>query len=91
MIVRLLGEGQFSLDDSRLDELNALDEKLEAALATDGEDFQAVLAEMADLVRTEGTPEPDEFLGASDIAIPSEDASREEVVGMLAEDGLIPG
>lgn len=91
MIVRLLGEGQFVVDDGQLDALNALDEKLEVALAGDGDRYRAVLAEMGELVRTVGTPEPDDFLGASDITIPDAEASRTEVGALLAEDGLIPG
>lgn len=91
MIVRLLGEGQFDVDDGQLDALNVLDERLEAALAVDGEGYREVLAEMAELVRSVGTPEPDEFLGASDVTIPDAESSRAEVGELLSEDGLIPG
>lgn len=92
MIVRILGEGQFELDQSYLAALNELDEALDTALGNaDDRAFQAVLGQMAELVRTEGTPEPAEFLGASDLTLPAEDATREEVTAMLAEDGLVPG
>ena len=92
MIVRILGEGQYRLDEGHLDALNELDEELDTALGhADDTAFRAVLARMANLVRTEGTAEPDEFLGGSDLTLPAEDATRAEVHGMLAEDGLVPG
>ena len=92
MIVRILGDNQYQLPDSHLDELNVLDGELEAALAGDDDEaFRAVLGRMTDLVRTEGTPEPDDFLGASDATLPDADATRADVVAMLAEDGLVPG
>ena len=92
MIVRILGEGQFELDETHLGPLNELDEQLDTALGhADDSRFQAVLAQMAELVRSQGTPEPDDFLGASDLTLPAEDATRAEVTAMLAEDGLVPG
>ena len=92
MIVRILGEGQFELDEGHLGPLNELDEQLDTALGhEDDSRFQAVLAQMAELVRTHGKPEPDDFLGASDLTLPAEDATRAEVTAMLAEDGLVPG
>ncbi len=92
MIVRILGDNQYQLAESHLEQLNVLDGELEAALAGDDDEaFRTVLGRMAGLVRTEGTPEPDEFLGASDVTLPDADATREDVVAMLAEDGLVPG
>lgn len=92
MIVRILGDNQYELADSHLEELNVLDGELEEALSGDDDQaFRAVLGRMTGLVRTEGKPEPDEFLGASDVTLPEADATREDVVAMLAEDGLVPG
>ncbi len=92
MIVRILGDNQYELADRHLAGLNVLDGELEAALAADDDEaFRAVLGRMTGLVRTEGTPEPAEFLGASDVTLPDSDATREDVVAMLAEDGLVPG
>lgn len=92
MIVRVLGDNQYELAESHLAQLNVLDGELESALSGDDDTaVRAVLARMAALVRTEGTPQPDDFLGASDVTLPDPDATREEVVAMLAEDGLVPG
>lgn len=92
MIVRILGDNQYQLADSHLEELNVLDGELEKALSGDDDRaFREVLGRMTGLVRTEGTPEPDDFLGASDVTLPDAEATREDVVAMLAEDGLVPG
>ena len=91
MIVRLLGEGQFDVDEGQLDALNVLDQQLEAALAVDGEEYRDVLAQMAELVRSVGTLQADDFLGASDVTIPDAESSRADVGELLSEDGLIPG
>ena len=52
MIVRILGEGQYDLDDHALDALNGLDTQIESAIeAGDGD----ILAErQGDAVRAEG-------------------------------------
>ena len=61
MIVRISGEGQFSVDDAATADLNRLDSELEDTL------------------------EP------SDLILPPQDASMDEVRSMLTEEGLIPG
>ncbi len=92
MIVRILGEGQYQLDDSHLDALNELDNQLEGALQhADDSRFQSLLSQMTALIRQQGSPERDDFLGSSDVTLPAEDATREDVAAMLSDDGLIPG
>jgi len=92
MIVRILGEGQLDVDDSLTAELNELDAKLEAAVNSgDEEAFRPILAQMLDRVRAVGTPVPADSLEASDVILPYSDASMDDVRGLLAEDGLIPG
>jgi len=52
MIVRILGEGQFRVDDSAAAELNLLDTELEAAVEQSDEDkFTAALASLLAQVR----------------------------------------
>jgi hypothetical protein len=94
MIVRIMGEGQYDLDDAHADLLNSLDAGLESAVeAGDEPAFQAALAELLTKVRTLGTPLPDEVLEPSDAVLPAPDAPLEEVREMLAatDEGLIPG
>ncbi|MCZ7665340.1 MAG: hypothetical protein M5U22_21500 [Thermoleophilia bacterium] len=92
MIVRILGEGQFEVDDARLAELNYLDEALVATCeAGDGEAFARDLEALVAAVRTAGTPVPNEYLAPSDLVLPGPDATLEEVQEMLGEEGLLPG
>ena len=92
MIVRILGEGQFDVDDSSLDRLNELDAVVESAVETgDQEKFETALQALLDEVRAHATAHDSEALDASDLILPPADASLEDVRAMLAEDGLIPG
>ena len=92
MIVRISGEGQFSIDDAATAELNRLDSELEAAVNRDDETaFTAALHGLLDQVRAQGSPLPSDTLEPSDLILPPEDASMDEVREMLTEEGLIPG
>jgi hypothetical protein len=94
MIVRILGEGQWNVEDDRLDPLNELDAEVESAVeAGDQERFVTGLAALLDAVRSIGTPLPDESLVDSDLILPPADATIEEVRALLtdSDEGLIPG
>ena len=92
MIVRILGEGQFSLSEDAVDDLNRLDERVEAAVeAGDEAGFAEALAALLDGVRTAGEPCSPDSLDASDLILPMADATLAEVRDMLSGDGLIPG
>lgn len=91
MIVRILGEGQFRVDDDTAAKLTALDKDLDAAVRDHEEAaFGAALRGAIALVRTNGAPlEADEFATA-DYILPFSDATVDEVRKLLA-DGTIPG
>jgi hypothetical protein len=92
MIVRIMGEGQVTLDNTHVAELNELDDELMAAVqAGDEAAFRRTLGALLDGVRRLGTPLPDDSLEPSELILPSPDSSLEEVREMLSEDGLIPG
>ena len=92
MIVRISGEGQFSIGDAATAELNRLDSELEAAVNRNDEAaFTAALHGLLDQVRAQGSPLPSDTLESSDLILPPEDASMDEVRAMLTEEGLIPG
>ena len=91
MIVRLMGEGQYRVDDSVRERLNQLDDQAMAALeASDETELDQRLEEMFALVRAEGEPLPDEDLSASDVIIPPSDLTLEETRELISHDGLIP-
>ena len=91
MIVRLMGEGQYRIDDELQGRLNELDTK--AVEKIDQEDEPAldqILDEMAQLVRAEGERLPDDEIAVSDLIIPPSDLSLEETRKLFSEEGLIP-
>ncbi|HEX2495523.1 MAG TPA: hypothetical protein VHK46_01685 [Gaiellaceae bacterium] len=91
MIARLMGEGQFRVDDGLREQLNELDDRAVQALEADDEPtLDAVLDEMWDLVRGRGERLPDEDLSPSDIVIPPSDLTLEETKKLFSENGLIP-
>lgn len=94
MIVRILGEGQYNVDESVADDLNRLDAQLEKSVES-GEEaaFRAALTALLEKIRNSGTCLADDALEPSDAVLPPEDAVLDEVRAMLAEsdEGLIPG
>lgn len=91
MIVRILGEGQFRVDDAAAAKLTALDKDLDAAVRDDqGETFSAALHAAVALVKTAGTPLAADEIATADYILPFADATVDEVRKLLA-DGTIPG
>ena len=91
MIVRLMGEGQYRVDDSLRERLNQLDDQAMAALEASNEvDLDQRLEQMFALVRAEGEPLPDDDLSASDVIIPPADLTLEETRELVSHEGLIP-
>ena len=92
MIVRILGEGQFNLPGSAIDELNDIDNRMvEAVAAEDGAQFQSLLDEMFQLVRDRGEPLPLDELVESDLILPETDLTLDEAEHIFIGDGLLPG
>ena len=91
MIVRIMGEGQWRIEDADAAALNELDAAAEAALEGGNEDeFRAKLRELAQLVRDRGSRLDDADLSASDGIVPPDDLSLEEARQLFSGDGLIP-
>ena len=92
MIIRILGEGQLQVDDSAAKELNILDAALEKAVnAGDEQAERTALTALLDRVRSLGTPLAEDAIEPSDLILPYADAGLEDVRGMMAGEGLIPG
>jgi hypothetical protein len=91
VIARLMGDGQYEIDEALCARLNELDDKAVAALeANDEEQLDGFLDQMADLVRSEGTRLADDDLSASEIVIPPSDLTLEETRQLFSDDGLVP-
>ncbi len=91
MIVRLMGEGQYRVDDSLLARLNQLDDQATAALnAEDAAALAQRLAALWELVRAEGERLADDELTPSDALVPPADLSVDEARRLLGDEGFIP-
>lgn len=91
MIVRIFTETQYRLDESRLNELNELDDAVVAAVDAGDEDrFHAAFEALLDFVRTHGSELADDELEVSDFILPPPDLSLAEATKEFTGEGLIP-
>ena len=92
MIVRILGEGQYRLDDVELEILNALDDDVESAAAAGDEDWvRRALERLLAEVRTQGVLLDDDLLIDSDLILPDADTPVEQVREWIGRDGDFSG
>jgi len=91
VIVRLMGEGQFEIDDEVAKGLHELDDQAGQAVEEgDEERLAELLRRMAEAVRTNGTRLPDDDLSASEGIVPPDDLSLHEARQLFDGEGLIP-
>lgn len=93
MIVRILNEGQYRLNDDVRERVNELDNEVVAALERGDEDaFHEAFEQLLQLIRAQGQPLEDDELEGSDVLIPPADTSFEEARTdeAFAGEGLIP-
>ena len=90
MIVRIMGEGQYKLSSSVLDELNIIDNRIVDYIAAENEkDYTKELARLIEAVKEKGEPlDPDQII-ESDIIVPPEDLTLDEAREVFSGDGLI--
>ncbi len=90
MIVRIMGEGQFQVASSLLDELNVIDNKIVDYVAKENEsDFKKELSNLITAIKENGTSIDDADIVESDIIVPPEDLTLEEAAGIFSGEGLI--
>ena len=91
MIVRIVGDGQYEFPDDQSDRLNELDNQLVTIVESGDEaQFQDAFGKLVELVRSSGSPVPDEELVASDVILPPEDLTLAEAAHEFTGEGLIP-
>jgi hypothetical protein len=90
MIVRIMGEGQYKVSSSLLDELNAIDNRIVDYVGKESEsDFRSELTTLIATVKKNGKPIDDAEIVESDIIIPPEDMTLEEATEIFSGEGLI--
>jgi PspA-Associated protein len=91
VIVRLMGEGQWQVDDLVASRLLELDAETERAVEAGDEDaLRAALEALHELVRAEGEQLGHDHLAASDAVVPPVDLGLEEARRLLESDEAIP-
>jgi hypothetical protein len=91
VIVRLMGEGQYRIDEDLRAQLNELDDQAVAAMeAGDEPALDGLLDQMWDVVQERGERVPDEEIATSDLIIPPSDLTLEETRQLFTDEGLVP-
>jgi PspAA-like protein len=91
VIIRVIGQGQYDVDDDVIGQLDRLDGRAMAALERGDEaELDRSLDEMAKLVRERGSELPETALAASDVVIPPSDLTLDETRRLFGGEGLIP-
>jgi hypothetical protein len=92
-IVRIMGQGQFTVDNSTLKRLNEIDDSIVQLVSKDRSDdteFRNRLTELTRIVESKGKPlDPKEII-QSDIILPSTDLSVDEAKKLFMGEGVIP-
>lgn len=91
MIVRILGDGQYRLDDAAFASVSEVDDRAQAAAeAGDEAGFAAALSQLIGAIREKGQPLPVEELVGSDAVVPAEGTSLDEATALLSSEGFVP-
>ncbi len=93
-VVRLMGEGQYYVDEDTLKEINAIDNRmvrlLEGTTIVDEQVIRESIAGMRMLVKSKGKRVRDDTIIPSHIIIPSIDITLEEAREIFKGEGLVP-
>jgi hypothetical protein len=92
-VVRIMGQGQFTVDNSTLKRLNEIDDSIVQLVSkerSDDTEFRNRLTELTNIVETKGKPlDPKEII-QSDIILPSADLSVDEAKKLFIGEGVVP-
>ncbi len=90
MIIRIMGEGQYRVPSSILDELNVIDNRIVDLVAKEDEGgYKNELARLISAVKEKGTPLDPEEIVESDLIVPPGDLTLEEAEKIFGGSGLI--
>ena len=92
MIIRILGQGQFEMKSSLLDELNQIDNTIVACVEKGDEAaYKKNLSMMIELILKNGTKVPDDELVTSSVLVPPGDMTIDEARKIFTGEGIFKG
>ncbi|HQE98019.1 MAG TPA: hypothetical protein PKY20_07425 [Methanothrix sp.] len=92
MIVRILGIGQFKLDDRHIDSLNKIDNQIVEHVSKGREkEFRKDLAKIISMIQEKGEAMDPAEIVPSDIIVPPADMTLDEAKQVFSGEGLIKG
>lgn len=92
MIIRIMGEGQFLVSSSLLDDLNIIDNRIVDRVSMEDEaGFKEELKKLISTIKEKSEPLDPEEIVESDIIVPPEDLTLEEAERVFRGSGLIEG
>lgn len=92
-IVRIMGQGQYTVDSKMLKKLNDLDNAIVDLVSrerSDDAEFKRKLTELSEIVVRSGKPLDPKAIIQSDIILPSADLSVDEAKKLFRGEGVIP-
>jgi hypothetical protein len=92
-IVRIMGQGQFTVGDITLKRLSEIDDSIVQLVSTERSDdteFRKRLTELTEIVESNGQPLNPKEIIQSDIILPSTDLSIDEAKRLFRGEGVVP-
>ncbi|HET7149114.1 MAG TPA: hypothetical protein VFI73_11500 [Candidatus Nitrosopolaris sp.] len=92
-IVRIMGHGQFTVNNKTLKELSKLDSSIVQLVSSDRPDdteFKKMLTQLTKIVEMTGKPLSSKEIIQSDIILPSADLSIDEAKKLFKGEGVVP-
>jgi hypothetical protein len=92
-IVRIMGHGQFTIDNKTLEKLNEIDNSLVELVSNERSDdieFKRRLFELTNIVEQNGKQLDSREIIQSDIILPSADLSLDEAKKLFKGEGVVP-
>ena len=93
-IIRVLGQGQFSVDSETLRRLNSIDNSIVRKLETENltdQEFKLRMEQLEEIVTKKGKLLDPKVIVSSDIILPGSDLTIEEANKFFHGEGIIPG
>ena len=93
-IVRIMGQGQFEINEDTVKRINEVDDAIVQILQNeskaDDQEYRAKITEIVQTIKSEGKKLEDKELVESDIIVPDTDISIDEAKKVFQGEGIIP-